>query len=276
MGRKHQSGKRQIDSNLGEAECGNSATGELLYGLHAVRAALEQADTRVVALWLEQGRSDQSLQQITRLARERSLAPFRVRREDLDAFLPGARHQGVIARCLAPPVLAEAALFSLLDNLEEPPLLLILDGVQDPHNLGACLRTAEASGVHAVIAPKNRAVGLTSAVRKVASGAAERVPFAQVTNLARVMNELRERGIWIVGMVVDGEESLYEIVFEGPQGLGLVLGAEGRGLRRLTQEYCDYLARIPMRGGTGSLNVSVAAGVCLFEVRRQRDLNLSH
>ncbi len=275
MGRKHRFGKRQFSPNLEKAEFGDGATGELLYGLHAVRAALEQANTQVMALWLDRGRFDHALQQITRLARECGLEPFQVRREDLDAFFPGARHQGVIARCSAPPVLAEAALLALLDDLEEPPLLLILDGVQDPHNLGACLRTAEASGVHAVVVPKNRAVGLTSAVRKVASGAAERVPFAQVTNLARVMDTLRERGLWMVGMVVDGKESLYEIAFEGPRGLGLVLGAEERGLRRLTQEHCDYLARIPMRGKVGSLNVSVAAGVCLFEVCRQRDLDSS-
>lgn len=242
--------------------------GEWLYGLHAVRAALEQADTQITALWLDEGRFDRPLQQIAKLAGERGVESFRVKREALDARLPGARHQGVIARCLAPPILTEESLFTLLDSLEEPPLLLILDGVQDPHNLGACLRTAEACGAHAVVAPKDRAVGLTSIARKVASGAAERIPFVQVTNLARVMDRLRERGLWLVGMVIDGKGSLYEVALEGP--LGLVLGAEDRGLRRLTREHCDRLVHIPMHGKVGSLNVSVTAGVCLFEACRQR------
>lgn len=268
VGRKHRAEDRHALHDLGKTAPGDASTGEWLYGLHAVRTALEQAGTQVTALWLDERRFDRPLQQIAKLAGERGVESFRVKREALDVCLPGARHQGVIARCPAPPVLTEKSLFTLLDNLEEPPLLLILDGVQDPHNLGACLRTAEACGVHAVVAPKDRAAGLTSVARKVASGAAERVPFVQVTNLARVMDRLREQGLWLVGMVIDGKESLYEVALECP--LGLVLGAEDRGLRRLTRAHCDRLAHVPMRGEVGSLNVSVTAGVCLFEACRQR------
>lgn len=268
VGKKHRSEDRHTLHDLGKMVPGDDSMGEWLYGLHAVRAALEQAGTRVTALWLDQGRFDQPFQQLAKLAGEQGLKPLRMTREALDARLPGAHHQGVIARCSTLPVLTERSLFDLLDKLEEPPLLLILDGVQDPHNLGACLRTAEACGVHAVVAPRDRAVGLTSAVRKVASGAAERIPFVQVTNLARAMDALRERGLWLAGMVVDGGESLYEAPLDG--SLGLVLGAEDRGLRRLTRAHCDRLVHVPMRGKVGSLNVSVAAGVCLFEVRRQR------
>jgi 23S rRNA (guanosine2251-2'-O)-methyltransferase len=245
---------------------------ELRYGLHAVRAALEQPETRVMALWLDRSRVDRTLlRQIAELACDRDLEPYLVNREELNILAPGARHQGVIARCLMQPALTEEQLFVLLDSLEEPPFLLILDGVQDPHNLGACLRTAEAAGVHAVIAPKDRAVGLTSVVRKVASGAAERMPFVSITNLARLIGELRARGLWLVGTVIGGGESLYKMDLKGP--LGLVLGAEDRGLRRLTRECCDRLAYIPMCGAVGSLNVSVAAGVCLFEAQRQRGFN---
>jgi 23S rRNA (guanosine2251-2'-O)-methyltransferase len=227
-----------------------------------------------MALWLDQGRMKGALQEVARIARDRGLEPHLVNREDLDILAPEARHQGVVARCLVQPAFTEEQLFVLLDNLEEPPLLLLLDGVQDPHNLGACLRTAEALGVHAVVAPKDRSVGLTPVVRKVASGAAERIPFVPITNLARLIRELRDRGLWLVGTVVNGGESLYKMDLKGP--LALVLGAEDRGLRRLTREHCDCLIHIPMRGAVGSLNVSVAAGVCLFEAQRQRgfDSNL--
>lgn len=256
------SGKEGYDSGLG---------GELRYGLHAVRAALEQPATPVLSLWLDQGRTDQALQELAKLALARGLELYPVLREDLDSLVPGARHQGVVARCSAQPMLTEEGLFALLDNLKAPPLVLILDGVQDPHNLGACLRTAEAAGVHAVVAPKDRAVGLTAVVRKVASGAAERVPFVQVTNLARVMRELRKAGLWLVGTVANGAQSLYKTDLKGP--LAVVLGAEDRGLRRLTREHCDCLVQIPMSGAVESLNVSVAAGVCLFEAQRQRGID---
>lgn len=268
-------GKKRRFENLSSGKIGHedSVSSELRYGLHAVRAALEQPATQIISLWLDQSRKDRALQEIAELALEQGLDFYPVNREDLDSLVPGVRHQGVVAHCSAQPTFTEEGLFDLLDNLKAPPLLLILDGVQDPHNLGACLRTAEAAGVHGVIAPKDRAVGLTAAVRKVASGAAERVPFVRVTNLARLMRKLRERGLWLVGTVVKGGGSLYETDLKGP--LGLVLGAEDRGLRRLTAEHCDCLVQIPMQGAVGSLNVSVAAGVCLFEAQRQRGFDLA-
>jgi 23S rRNA (guanosine2251-2'-O)-methyltransferase len=179
-----------------------------------------------------------------------------------------ARHQGVAARIEAAGPAQD--LDAVLDELAEPALLLILDGVTDPHNLGACLRVADAMGVHAVVAPKDRAVGITPTVEKVASGAAEAVPFIAVTNLARAMRELKERGIWLIGADQDADHDLYSVKLEGP--LAWVLGAEGEGMRRLTRENCDELARIPMLGAVESLNVSVSAGICLAETRRQRAL----
>ena len=167
-------------------------------------------------------------------------------------------------------VKSEIELFKILDNLNEPPFLLILDGVQDPHNLGACLRTADAAGVHAVIAPKDRAVSITDTVVQIASGAAENVPFIQVTNIARIMEELKEKGIWFVGTSDQAKESIYQIDLKG--GLCIVLGAEGKGMRRLTSENCDFLSYIPMQGTVECLNVSVACGVCLFEAVRQRQI----
>lgn len=162
----------------------------------------------------------------------------------------------------------EDDLFDILDNLKQPPFLLILDCIQDPHNLGACLRSADAAGVHAVVAPKDRAVSLTETVRKVACGAAEHVPFVMVTNLARTLKQLKEQGLWLVGTADDAKQSLFDVDLTGP--LALVMGAEGKGLRRLTREYCDFLVHIPMAGSVECLNVSVATGVCLFEAVRQR------
>lgn len=165
----------------------------------------------------------------------------------------------------------EDFLFELIERLSETPLLLILDGVQDPHNLGACLRTAEAAGVHVVVVPKDRSVGLTDTVRSVACGAAERLPLVIVTNLARTLRELSQSGIWIVGTSDRAEKPIYELDLTLP--LAMVMGSEGKGLRRLTAEHCDFLGRIPMRGSAESLNVSVATGVCLFEAVRQRALS---
>ena len=162
----------------------------------------------------------------------------------------------------------ENDLFKILDNLPEPPLLLILDSIQDPHNLGACLRTADAAGIHAVIAPKDRTVSLTDTVRKIACGAAEHIPFCTVINLARTLKQLQKRDIWLVGTTDGAGQSLYDIDLTGP--IGLVMGAEGKGLRRLTSEICDFLVRIPMNGSVNCLNVSVATGICLFEAVRQR------
>jgi 23S rRNA (guanosine2251-2'-O)-methyltransferase len=184
----------------------------------------------------------------------------------LDGMTQHARHQGIVAR-VEPAVLARD-LDEVLDGLKEPALLLILDGITDPHNLGACLRVADAMGVHAVVAPKDRAAGITPTVEKVASGAAETVPFIAVTNLARTMRELKEREIWLIGADQAAERDLYSIKLDAP--LAWVLGAEGEGMRRLTRENCDELARIPMLGAVESLNVSVTAGVCLAESRRQR------
>lgn len=168
---------------------------------------------------------------------------------------------------------SEDDLFEILDRLEGDPLILIMDGVQDPHNLGACLRSAEAAGVHAVIVPRDRAVGMTDVVRLAAAGAAERIPLVQVTNLARTMKALKDSGLWLVGAADQAERSLYDVDLAGP--LGLVMGAEGKGLRRLTAERCDFLVKIPMHGKVGCLNVSVATGVCLFEAVRQRTMRAS-
>jgi 23S rRNA (guanosine2251-2'-O)-methyltransferase len=184
----------------------------------------------------------------------------------LDGLAGGSRHQGVIA--VAAPVQMPQFIEDVLEGLEEPPLLLLLDGVQDPHNLGACLRVADGAGAHAVIAPKDRSCGLTTAAIKVASGAAETVPYIVVTNLARTMRDLKERGIWMIGTADDAPQTLWQAKLDG--AIGIVLGAEGEGLRRLTRDTCDHLVSIPMLGSVESLNVSVASGVCLYEARRKR------
>jgi 23S rRNA (guanosine2251-2'-O)-methyltransferase len=190
-------------------------------------------------------------------------------RETLDRLAAGANHQGVVARTATPSARHEADLDELLAGLNRPPLLLVLDGVTDPHNLGACLRTADAAGVHAVLAPRDKSVGLTPVVCKVASGAAESVPLVQVTNLARTLRHLQQSfGVFLVGTDGASERSLYEADLTGP--LGLVMGAEGAGMRRLTREHCDLLVALPMLGSVESLNVSVATGVCLYEALRQR------
>jgi 23S rRNA (guanosine2251-2'-O)-methyltransferase len=241
---------------------------ELLYGLHAVGAALTHDPQSVLALWVQAGRRDERIERLLEAAAAAGVAVRQVARQELDRIAGGARHQGVIAQARSMPVRDEGDLDALLDGLTAPPFLLVLDGVQDPHNLGACLRTADAAGVHAVVVPKDRAVGLTATVRKVASGAAETVPFVQVTNLARCLRELRERGMWLVGASGEAETDLYAADLRGP--LALVLGAEEKGLRRLTREHCDLLVRIPMDGTVESLNVSVATGILLFEAVRQR------
>jgi 23S rRNA (guanosine2251-2'-O)-methyltransferase len=241
---------------------------ELLYGLHAVGAALTHDPRSVLEMWVQAGRRDERLERLLEAAAGAGVSVRQVARQELDRMAGGARHQGVIAQARSMPVLDEGDLEALLDRLTAPPFLIVLDGVQDPHNLGACLRTADAAGAHAVIVPRDRAVGLTATVRKVASGAAETVPFVQVTNLARCLRELRERGIWLVGAAGEAETELYAADLRGP--LALVLGAEEKGLRRLTREHCDVLVRIPMHGSVASLNVSVATGILLFEAVRQR------
>jgi 23S rRNA (guanosine2251-2'-O)-methyltransferase len=184
----------------------------------------------------------------------------------LDAMVGTRRHQGVVAR--AGELSLARNLAELLDMIQGPPLLLLLDGVTDPHNLGACLRVADGAGAHAVIAPKDRAVGLNATASKVASGAAESVPYITVTNLARTMRELQERDIWLTGTTDDAEQSMFDLDYTG--GTAFVMGSEGEGMRRLTRENCDRLVSLPMLGTVESLNVSVASGVCLYEARRQR------
>lgn len=237
-------------------------------GIHSVRAALKFGSEGVAELWLERTRRDRRLAEVAELARQAGVKVRQVDRDELDGSAEGANHQGVLAWVRVPAARSEQDLATLLDALQEPPFLLLLDEIQDPHNLGACLRTAEAVGVQAVIAPRDNAVGLTPVVCKVASGAAETLPYFQVTNLVRVMEELKERGIWLTGTAGEADIDLYAADLTGP--LGLVMGSEGQGLRRLTRERCDRLVRLPMRGQVESLNVSVAAGVCLYEALRQR------
>lgn len=240
---------------------------ELIYGLHAVTSLLESGG-RVYALWMLDSRHDDRLNRVAELAQKAGVRVQRVSRDELDRMTQDARHQGVVAEAEGAELRDEGGLYILLDQLKEPPFLLVLDGVQDPHNLGACLRSANAAGVHAVMAPKDRSAGLTAVARKVASGAAEVTPFFQVTNLARTLRDLKERNIWFVGLAGEADQSLYELDLRGP--IAIVMGAEGEGMRRLTKEHCDFLAKIPMAGQVESLNVSVATGVTLFEALRQR------
>ncbi|HMW30138.1 MAG TPA: 23S rRNA (guanosine(2251)-2'-O)-methyltransferase RlmB [Plasticicumulans sp.] len=242
---------------------------ELIYGLHAVGAALRHEPQRLRGLWVDRRRRDARIRELLALAEAAGVRVYAEDAEALDRQCGGERHQGVFARMKAAErQWREDELDALLDAIEGPALLLVLDGVQDPHNLGACLRSADAAGVHAVLAPNDRAAGLTPTVRKVACGAAEHVPFIPVTNLARTLRELKQRGIWLVGAAGEAEADLYAMDLAGP--VALVLGAEEKGLRRLTREECDYLAHIPMTGTVESLNVSVATGVFLFEALRQR------
>jgi 23S rRNA (guanosine2251-2'-O)-methyltransferase len=201
-------------------------------------------------------------------ARELGIKPHARDRAALDRMTGGARHQGVVARYDAPVPLAESELPRLVDEAGNGALFLVLDGVTDPHNLGACLRSAEAAGVTAVVVPKDRAVGITPTVRRASAGAADRVPLVAATNLSRTLKSLKEAGVWFVGLVGDVDASIYSIDLKGP--IAIVLGSEGEGMRRLTREACDFLAKIPMRGGVESLNVSVATGIALFEALRQR------
>ncbi|WP_020682218.1 23S rRNA (guanosine(2251)-2'-O)-methyltransferase RlmB [Marinobacterium rhizophilum] len=241
---------------------------EILFGQHAVRTALKRDSKRIKRLLVQQGRNDERIQQVIDLAAPVHVRPERVSRQELDRLSDGGVHQGVLVLC--DPILSkdEGFLDQLLDGLEAAPFLLILDGVTDPHNLGACLRTADAAGVQAVIAPKDKSAPLNSTVSKVACGAAEVVPYVQVTNLARTLQMLQQRGIWITGTAGEAEQMVYDASLTGP--MALIMGAEGKGMRRLTRENCDHLVKIPMSGEVSSLNVSVAAGVCLFEAVRQR------
>ena len=237
-----------------------------LVGFHAVTSRLRQKPDTVSEIYVDAARSDARVKDLREAAKRHDVRVIPVDAKRLDGMSGGARHQGVVAQ--AQPLDMPKFIEDVLEGLAEPPLLLILDGVQDPHNLGASLRVADGAGAHAVIAPKDRSVGLTTAAIKVASGAAESVPYIVVTNLARTLRDLKERGIWLVGADDSAPESLYQAKLDG--ALGFVLGAEGEGLRRLTRESCDFLVSIPMLGSVESLNVSVASGVCLYEARRRR------
>jgi len=241
----------------------------VIFGFHAVLSRIRQNSQGVEEICVDKERVDPRMKDVLALAKEKNVRVMQVERTRLDGMAGNGRHQGVLARVVDAPI-PYMDIHDVLESLKEPPFLLILDGVEDPHNLGACLRVADAMGVHAVIAPKDRAVGLNATVRKVACGAAESVPFVAVTNLARTLRELKDAGVWLVGAVAEAEADLFTTKLQGP--IALVLGAEGTGLRRLTAETCDALVHIPMFGSVESLNVSVASGICLYEARRQRNL----
>lgn len=236
------------------------------FGFHAVLARLRADPKSVVEIFLDETRHDGRIKDLAAVAERAGVKLMKVPTKRLDGFYGGGRHQGVVARVQVKSL--SHSLDEILEQVQGPPLLLLLDGVTDPHNLGACLRVANAAGVHAVVAPKDRAAGISAAVSKVASGAAEATPYLMVTNLARTIDELKERNIWVVGTDERAEQSIYQANL--PDAVAWVLGAEGEGMRRLTREKCDLLVRIPMAGEVGSLNVSVAAGICLFESVRKR------
>ena len=237
-----------------------------LVGFHAVTSRLRQKPDTVSEIYVDAARNDGRARDLRKMAEQAGVRVIPVDTKRLDGMAGGSRHQGVVAQ--AQPLDMPQFIEDVLEGLSEPPLLLLLDGVQDPHNLGACLRVADGAGAHAVIAPKDRSVGLTTAAIKVASGAAESVPYIVVTNLARTMRDLKDRNIWLVGTADDAPKTIFQEKLDGP--LGIVMGAEGEGLRRLTRENCDLLVSIPMMGSVESLNVSVASGVCLYEARRRR------
>ncbi len=241
---------------------------ERIHGMHAVAALLKRSPERVESLAVLRGRRDRRLEELLAVARTQSIAVRELPREELDRLAPGV-NLGVVAEVRAAAALDESYLFDeLLPGLAGPALLLVLDGVTDPHNLGACLRSADAFGAHAVIVPRDNSAPLNATARKVASGAADVVPLVSVTNLARTLRALQEAGVWIVGAAGEAGQGIAAVDLRG--AVALVMGAEGSGMRRLTREHCDHLASIPMCGEVSSLNVSVATGVFLYEARRQR------
>ena len=243
---------------------------DIIVGFHAVQSLLKTNPSRARSLLVLKGRRDQRLQKTTAMAEKCGIEIQQVTGDDLDKLADKGRHQGVILYADKGKVYDERWMFEYIEMLEHKALILILDGITDPHNLGACLRSADGAGVDAVIVPRDKSCGLTPVVRKVASGAADTVPFVLVTNLSRTMEKLRDSGIWIVGAAGEADRNLSAIDFSVPTAL--VMGSEDRGLRRLTRENCDYLVNIPMAGSVASLNVSVATGVVLYEVTRQRSL----
>ncbi len=249
---------------------------QYIYGIHAVDSLLRHHPKSVRRLWVQSGREDRRILALLELARNQGVPVAHQARSELDKRVSG-RHQGVVAEILEVPAEGEAGQANLWDQQRllhhvegkaGPVLLLVLDGVTDPHNLGACLRTADAAGVDAVVVPRDRSADLNATVRKVACGAAESVPFVRVTNLSRLLQALKARGVWVYGTAGEAEKALYDS--DLTDSMALVMGAEGSGLRRLTREQCDYLVKLPMAGAVSSLNVSVATGICLFEVVRQR------
>jgi 23S rRNA (guanosine2251-2'-O)-methyltransferase len=239
---------------------------KMIFGFHAVTARLRHDAASIEEIYIDAERHDRRMQELLRVAKADNVRIIHADDQRLGNMVGTRRHQGVVAK--AAELSLARNLDELLDAIVGPPLLLVLDGITDPHNLGACLRVADGAGAHAVIAPKDRAVGLNATAAKVASGAAETVPYITVTNLARTMRELKERNIWLIGTDDEAEKGLYEADFSGPAAL--VMGSEGEGMRRLTRETCDVLVSVPMFGAVESLNVSVASGICLYEARRQR------
>lgn len=242
----------------------------IVFGHHAIQALLQHHPEQIRKLQYQESMRDSGLLALLKSAKQQGISVEISKKQTLEKLTNGANHQGLVAHCVEQAAWQEVDLLAFLQGLEKPAFLLLLDGVQDPHNLGACLRSAYAAGVHAVIAPKDRSVGLTPVVRKVACGAAELLPFVQVTNLSRTMKDLKALGVWFVGAEMQQGEPLYNIDMTG--SIAWVLGAEGKGLRENTKKHCDYLGYIPMPNPMESLNVSVAAGICLFEVVRQRQI----
>ena len=248
------------------AKAPENAPTRLIYGFHAVSAKLRHAPDSVLEIYLSGDRKDARVKKFIAQAEAAGARILQSDGDKLDGMVGTRRHQGVVAKVDA--TRRDIKLADVLDSLDENALILVLDGVQDPHNLGACLRVADAAGAHAVVAPKDRAVGLNATAIKVASGAADTVPYISVTNLARALREMQDAGVWVIGAAGEAEKTIHDIDQKVP--VAWVLGAEGDGLRRLTRDTCDELARIPMHGSVESLNVSVASGICLFEARRQR------
>lgn len=242
------------------------SSSRVLFGFHAVGVRLKTARESIVEIYVDPSRRDARMRQFLQRTGESGVRVIEADGQRLAQLAGSVGHQGVVAR--VQPIAQVKSLDDLLDAVAGPPLLLVLDGVTDPHNLGACLRVADGAGAHAVIAPKDHAAGINATVAKVASGAAETVPYFMVTNLARTMGELKERNIWCVGLSDDAGKTLYQADFKAP--VALVMGAEGPGMRQLTRKTCDELVSIPMRGAVESLNVSVASGICLYEALRQR------
>ena len=241
---------------------------ELIFGFHSVEAILAKEPERFLEIYALKGREDKRLNPVIDQARKFGISVQFMQRKALDNKANGEQHQGIIANVKAARMYNEKDLDEIIAR-EETPFLLVLDGITDPHNLGACLRSADAAGVHAIIVPKDKSAKLNGTARKVACGAAETVPLVQVTNLARNLREIKDAGVWVVGTAGETDTELFDANLTGP--MAVVMGAEGDGMRRLTREHCDLLVKIPMAGTVSSLNVSVATGICLFEVLRQRN-----